>query len=203
MRVLALTGTPGTGKTSVARELRKMGLHTINIRRFARSCGALGRYIKKEDSFELDIEILADGIARECSKAKREVVVVEGHLSHLIPCVTQIVVLRCAPSVLCTRLRRKRWRVQKIWENVEAEAIDLILIEALEIGKPVSEIDTTNTTPDAVAGTIIKVIDGEWTSPPGRINWSEDFLNLVARKENVRKLQKKGRPLPLKDCETL
>ncbi|MEM4160620.1 MAG: adenylate kinase family protein [Thermoplasmata archaeon] len=203
MKIVALTGTPGTGKTAVAGELRKRGIPALQIMRAARKCGALGKYIEKEDTFELDIEILANWIEKECRREENDVVVVEGHISHLIPCITQIVVLRCSPTVLYSRLRRKGWRAEKIWENVEAEAIDLILIEALEAGKPVSEIDTTEKTADAVAEEIIEIVKGKRKHPPGKINWSLDFLNLLARKENVRKLQKKGRPIPLKNCETL
>ncbi|MEM3395713.1 MAG: adenylate kinase family protein [Thermoplasmata archaeon] len=202
MEIIALTGTPGTGKTAVAKELRKRGLKIVDIRSFARYCGALGAYIKGEDTFELDIELLGKEIELECRKMEMNVVI-EGHLAHLISCVTQIVVLRCAPTVLYSRLKRKKWRVKKIWENVEAEAIDLILIEALESGKPVSEIDTTFTKPDEVADKIMEMVRGRGKCPPGKINWSEDFLKLVQRKENVRKLQKKGRPISFEDCEVL
>lgn len=203
MDVVALTGTPGTGKTAVGRVLRKRGIKVVDIRRFSRKCGALGKYIEEEDTFELDIEVLGKEVEREYGKKGWDILVIEGHLSHLIPCITQIVVLRCAPTVLYSRLKRKGWKARKIWENVEAEAIDLILIEALEVGKPISEIDTTDKKPEDVAMAILEIIDGKQKYPVGRINWSEDFLKLLVRKENVRKLQKKGRPIHLENREAL
>ena len=60
-----------------------------------------------------------------------EDVMFEGHLSHLLR-VDLAVVLRCSPKVLKERLEAKGWRESKIMENVEAEAVDVILVEALD-----------------------------------------------------------------------
>ena len=70
---------------------------------------------------------------------------VEGHLAHLLPC-DRVIVLRCRPDALSARLSARGYNKMKIFENAEAEALDVILIETLELHHPghIFEIDTTS-----------------------------------------------------------
>ena len=56
-----------------------------------------------------------------------------------------VIILRCRPDILKSRLVKRGYRGEKIQENVEAEALDVILVETLEIHPPghILEIDTT------------------------------------------------------------
>jgi adenylate kinase len=101
------------------------------------------------------------------------VVVLESHLAHLLDA-DRVVVLRCRPDVLATRLRERDVPDPKVRENAESEALDVILTEAVERhgAERVYEIDTTDCTPEAVAAEIERVVDGDREPSAGAV----DFL---------------------------
>lgn len=171
--MIALTGTPGTGKTAVAEELKKRGYKVVSVVEFARIHNCI--LDEDEEGVVVDVERLAkfrfDGI-------------VEGHLSHLIS-PDLVIVLRCNPLVLRERLAGRGWDEEKIMENVEAELLDVILVEALGECKNVYEIDTTHMSVVEVAGIVEEIVAGEKEKyEPGKIDWLselEDELDNVVR----------------------
>lgn len=160
--MLAITGTPGVGKTSVAEVLRVRGYRVLHLNEIAKHYGCL-----EEDGGEMlvDLEALVEKFSEDDFSAD----FVEGHLSHHIA--KRCVVLRCNPVELRERMEGKGWSEEKIVENLEAEIIDYILIEALETCEEVHEIDTTGRTPEEVADLVEKIFRGEVSLPPGRVDW--------------------------------
>ena len=69
--------------------------------------------------------------------------------------------LRANPSVLTERLKQKGFPPQKIQENVEAEALDIILAEAVELCAIVYEVDTSERSVEDVAAVVRAIIDAE------------------------------------------
>ncbi|MBC7108286.1 MAG: adenylate kinase family protein [Methanomassiliicoccales archaeon] len=175
--VIAITGTPGTGKSSAAAILQLKGFEIIEISDLAREEGLICGYDGKRDSYEVDLSKL-DVVLR--GKIQKKDVFVVGHLSHLIDpdIIDMIIVLRCSPSVLGMRLRNLGWKESKVRENMEAEACDVILIESLEQSNEVYEIDTTSRTPEEVAVCILEILAGEKEKYAyGNIDWSEEVLS--------------------------
>ena len=74
-----------------------------------------------------------------------EILILEGHFSHHFA--DWSIVLRLLPSELEARLEARGYSAEKIRENLEAEALDVILVEAVEICSRVDEIDTTGRAP--------------------------------------------------------
>jgi len=170
---LAITGTPGTGKSAVAEVLAERGWRVLELNAYAKEKGLLGREDKKRSTREIDTEKLKRVLAEENLPDKAVLV---GHLSHLVGA-DLIILLRCRPSVLEERLRRRKYSKVKVRENMEAEACDVILIEAMETGVRVFEIDTTERTPEQVADAIDEILAGEKEKyEPGHIDWSEEVL---------------------------
>jgi len=172
---IALTGTPGCGKSSVAEKLKERGYKVVKVEELARKFDCV---IDDNDEIVVDVEKLA----REFSKIDFDGIV-EGHLSHLLnPDVT--IVLRCNPLVLKKRLEERGWDVNKVLENVEAELIDLILVEALE-NENVYEVDTTNRSVEEVANIVDRIIKGKGGEfKPGKIDWIaevEDRIEEISR----------------------
>jgi adenylate kinase len=164
---IALTGTPGTGKTTVAALLP---YEVIDINALVKEGLNLG--IDPERGC-LDADM--DALARRLEETDPEKTsILEGHFSHCFA--DWSIVLRLAPFELRKRLEERGYSQEKIRENLEAEALDVILVEAVELCDRVDEIDTTGKTPQEVAWLVIRIIKGELALPPGQVDWLIDFF---------------------------
>lgn len=173
--IIALTGTPGVGKTSVAKILEKK-YRVINLIDLALEKGFVLDYDKKRNSYIVDIDELKNHLRKTMKKSNNYIL--EGHLSHLIDFSDMVIVLRCRPDILRKRLKEKGWKQEKIEENVEAEILDIILSEAVEIHgiRKVFEIDTSDKTVEEVAKITEELIEGKLDYERykvGKIDWSE------------------------------
>jgi len=120
---LLITGSPGTGKTTIAKMLAKrLKCKYINELDFSLKKG-LGKW--DHESGELVVPLSA--LKRELSKelAKEKDIIVEGHLlcETKLP-VDYVVLLRVHPEILEERLRRKQYEELKVADNVFCEGID-------------------------------------------------------------------------------
>lgn len=161
MRV-ALTGTPGTGKTSVSNHIE--GFEVVH----------LTEYMKEKDIGEQRIELevrpekLREVISEDFSDEKN--VIFEGHLAHHLD-TDYCIVLRCNPEELKERLKDRGYRPQKIHENIESETIDIILQEAVQSQDNVMEIDTTGNSVEKSAEEVEEAISSQETGY-GEVDWT-------------------------------
>ncbi len=170
---LALTGTPGTGKSTVAGILAARGLSIIELGDLAKEKGLLEGFDSDRGTYEVDIERLDQAIG----DMRDGTTVLVGHLSHLVAC-DMIIVLRCRPSVLAARLRARGYPETKVAENAQAEALDIILVESVDTGREVFEVDTTNITKQEAADAVISILAGNTEKYAiGNIDWSEEALD--------------------------
>lgn len=170
---IALTGTPGTGKSSVGDILRSRGILVVEVSDIAREAGLFRERDEERGSYELDPEELQTVVD---SRLGDGTIVMIGHMSHLVRH-DLCIVLRCRPSVLRERLRTRGWPHSKVQENVEAEAVDVILIEAMGEDRPVFEIDTTDRCAEMVAEAVQEIMAGKIEKyRPGHTDWSEEVL---------------------------
>tara|TARA_B000000565_G_scaffold168623_1_gene127593 strand:- start:776 stop:1324 length:549 start_codon:yes stop_codon:yes gene_type:complete len=138
---IAITGTPGTGKTSLSKIFSSKQIKVISVKELAEELGFLGELDASDGSREIDIHRLSD----EWEHNDSGMVVVEGHLSHFLD-VDAIIILRCNPKILQNRLEKRGYSEQKVRANTEWELVSGIWSELLEfeIEAPILEIDTTN-----------------------------------------------------------
>jgi adenylate kinase len=165
---IALTGTPGTGKTTVAGLLP---YRVIDINALVKGGMNLG-VDPERGCLDADMDALSRRL-KEMDAA--EIAILEGHFSYYFA--KWAIVLRLAPAKLRERLEARGYSENKINENLEAEALDLILVESVERCSRVDEIDTTGRSPQEVAGLVIKIIEGDLRLPPGQVDWLEDYLD--------------------------
>ncbi len=168
--IVALTGTPGTGKTTVARILEKK-YRVIYLKDFK---DTRVYYDEARDTYVVDIDMLREKI--EHMELEGDVII-EGHYSHEMP-VDMAIVLRCHPDELKRRLARRGYRDIKIMENVEAEAMGIIAEECLAKfpEEKVFEIDTSILTPEQVADAVNRIISGEGEEYRRRISYMGEIL---------------------------
>ncbi|MFB6099764.1 MAG: adenylate kinase family protein [Candidatus Nanohalobium sp.] len=162
--VIALTGTPGTGKTTVSEKLEE-GFEVVDLTKFLEEKD-IGREVDGEREVrigemleELEGEIFSDDT------------VVEGHLAHHLPA-DVCIVLRCRPDILKERLSSRPYPDSKVRENVESEKIDIILTEAVKNQETVIEIDTTEKSVEETVEEIKEKLD-ERENDYGNVDWSE------------------------------
>lgn len=151
--IVAISGTPGTGKTTVSRILSRT-YNVIEVDEIVRKNSELVL------GFDSDRNSVIVDVEKLCEKIKGIEGIVVGHLTHLLP-VDIVIVLRTHPSELERRLIEKGFDKKKIRENMEAEALGVITCEAMELNENVFEIDTTDLSPEEVAEIIIRIINDE------------------------------------------
>ena len=100
---LALTGTPGVGKTTVSSLLADVGYQVETVQDIAQRFGCIDDVDSEDGARPIDIDELNTQIHSEWKNNPIKSIVIDGHLSHLLP-VDCVVILRCSPSVLRKRL---------------------------------------------------------------------------------------------------
>tara|TARA_B100001123_G_C15178993_1_gene974539 strand:- start:87 stop:599 length:513 start_codon:yes stop_codon:yes gene_type:complete len=152
MATYALTGTPATGKTSITAKLKKQVIHLSDF--YSESSE------EKNKTGEWKIDI--DKMNAITQKRLNDGIIVEGHLSHFIDNIDQIIVLRCDPRELRKRMEKRNYSEEKIVENLEAEAMGLIYSQALEIKNEtdVFQLDTTSLTVNESSKILGNFIEG-------------------------------------------
>lgn len=163
LMIIALTGTPGTGKTSIAKQLDNY--KTIDLTKFVKQ-RELG---EKQDEFEVDIDTMVDALEDEVNP--EENTLIDGHLSHHFPA-DFCVVLRCKPEELRKRLSQRDYPEEKIDENIESEILDVVLSEAANSQDNIIEVDTTDRKAEDIAKEIENRIK-EKNTGYGEIDWTE------------------------------
>jgi len=166
MRV-AVTGTPGTGKTTATEHL-DTDLDVVHLNDVIDEEGLYTEVDEARDSKVADLDAVRDYLEG------RDDVLVESHLSHLLDA-DRVVVLRCAPGELEQRLVERGEPTEKAEENAESEALDVILSEAVQRHgrEHVYEIDTTDRDPEAVADDIEAVLADERDPSAGEVDFTE------------------------------
>ena len=100
-RYLALTGTPGVGKSTLARVLPR-GFWKVEVGELAI---ATGTGTPRPGGVDVDLPKLGEWV--RLHPPDRGVTIVVGHLAHLLP-IQQVVLVRCHPLEVLRRLRKAR-----------------------------------------------------------------------------------------------
>ena len=175
--IIGITGTPGTGKTSACALVGGV----LDLNELIKDEGLHLGVDRERGSLIADMDVVYDRIC-EIAEGRDGNLVIEGHLSHHVCDVA--IVLRLSPDELVRRLEERGYSGAKISENAEAEAIDVILVEAVEwCGRDrVYEIDTTGKTVGEVAETIREVLDAVGRGiavegyEPGSVDWVSGYI---------------------------
>jgi len=148
---IAITGTPGTGKTVVGKLLvHLLGWEYRDLSSLAKEKNLYEGYDKERNVPIVNITAIRKALPKgDC--------VIESHFAHEIPN-DLTVVLRCDSAVLKQRLERRKWIQKKIEENVQAEIFGICLEESRGLKRNILEVDTAKKTPKAVCREILRKI---------------------------------------------
>ena len=164
---VAVTGTPGTGK-STATALLEGEYDVIH----------LNDRIKSDDDLWTERDADRDTLVADLDAVRDDLGdwsgVLDSHLAHRFD-VERVVVLRCHPETIESRLEARGESPETAAENAESEALDVILSEAVDGHgvENVYEIDATDRDPEAVADAIRAAIEGEREPSAGTVNFMD------------------------------
>ena len=173
---LALTGTPGTGKSTVAQMLSSDGYEVITVESLAEQYGLSGEIDPSDGVRVIDTGALHDVLAPAWESSPDGVVVVDGHLSHHLPC-DAVAVLRCSPEIIESRLVSRGYSADKVQANYEWELLGGAWNER-EGDAPWCEFDTSHSGVNSVVDSLADwIADGFKPASPGSV------IDWVARME--------------------
>ncbi|RJT06565.1 adenylate kinase family protein [Halococcus sp. IIIV-5B] len=175
MRVV-ITGTPGTGKTTATRRLEadsEEALDVVHLNDVIRDDELSTGTDETRDSLVADLDAVEEWLDERDPEGTE---LVESHLAHLLPA-DRVVVLRCHPDDLGSRLAERGESDASVTENRESEALDVVLAEAVERHglDSVYEIDATDRTPEEVASEIERVVAGEHEPSAGTVSFVDSL----------------------------
>jgi adenylate kinase len=188
MKIIILSGTPGTGKTSVSNKISKIiNAKLLSLNEIAISEKFTVGYDEERDTYIINNKKLVRYIKNQIKEVKKEnyeFLIIESHFSDIIPnkLIDYAIVLRCDPDVLFDRLKTRGYKSKKINENIQAEILgecsNYLIHKKLK--KPLLEIDTTNLNIDHVGNIIINIIsrdEGIEEYKLGKIDWLDKLYH--------------------------
>ncbi len=161
-KAIIISGTPGTGKTTIAIMLEQKGFPVVYVNELIKENQLYTEIDEERDCVIVDDEKLL-GTLNDLVKQNEHIhpLILEGHLAEvdqdlLLHCF----VCRCSIRELRTRLEERSYSAGKIEENVQAEIMEEILNDMLFLfgEKYVSIIDTDGTKEKNVLE-IVKIIE--------------------------------------------
>lgn len=197
--MVSISGTPGVGKTTVSKELERKGWKYLDLKKIIFESGSADDVMEGKEEILVDEQGLRIYLA-SLDFPEEENIVLDGHLSYLATS-DICIVLRMEPKALKDRLNERDYSDGKVKENMEAEAVSVILVEAVELEEErlgnmdwkqlpsgcgiVFELDTTNISEKKVLHQIMDIIDayrGKRLNElleyrPGRIDWLEEMVD--------------------------
>ncbi len=174
MTAVFITGTPCTGKTTLA---SKLNGRLIKINDLAINHDFVLGIDENKGYKVIDIDKLSayvDELIKDCD----ELLIFEGHLSHLCDGADKVIVLRVDPDILKTRLEARDYSDAKIRENLEAEALGVCSAEAYEkYSDKVYELDVSGLAMDEAVDLIEEVIHNGGDYPVGSVDFMDWLIS--------------------------
>jgi adenylate kinase len=175
-RVILITGTPCTGKTTTAKQLTtKLNAQYINLTDYAKTYNlTLGEDTERKTTI-IDEEKMRQKLSETINNTDNTNIIIDGHYAAAVTptnLVSYVFVLRRNPKELKEFMQKCGFSDPKLYENLSAEILDSCLIEAMQTqqGK-VCELDVTGKTIEENVNEIIDVLDKGKKCNAGFVDW--------------------------------
>lgn len=171
-----ITGTPGVGKTTVSRKLALiLNAIYVNISNFIKENKLKTTIDCDRETLIVDVVEVSQALEKILEK-KYGTVIIDGHYAvDVIPSteVSMVFVLRRDPRELEDVLHKRGYNTKKIWENIDAEILDVCLSDVLSTidSTRVCEIDVSGKNLDLIVEEITGIINKNKSCSFGKIDW--------------------------------
>ncbi len=160
MKAIIVTGTPGTGKTALAKELSLL-LHRdyLDGNLFVKSEGLAEGYDRNRKALIVPIGKLNKALKSRIKASKRGLII-DSHMAHYLPKshVELCIVTKCSLKELKRRMEKRKYSAAKIRENLDSEIFDVCLSEALEKGHKIIVLEASKKNPKTLAKIVKKLM---------------------------------------------
>ncbi|CAK8677869.1 adenylate kinase isoenzyme 6-like isoform X2 [Clavelina lepadiformis] len=167
---ILITGTPGTGKSTLAQELANVTqLKMVNVGQFAKENDLFCGFDDKLECPILDDDQIIDELESEMSEGG---VIIDYHSCDFFPerWFDIVFVLRTDNSILYDRLAQRRYNEAKMKNNIECEIFQTILDEARESYKTEIVHELQSDTPNDMEQNVDKIVTwcNQWSTSVGQ-----------------------------------
>ncbi len=164
MRSIGISGTPGTGKSSVAKILSLyLNMPVIDLSKYVIENNLILFYDSERHTNVIDEDRVRSELLRLYHS--NGAMIIDSHYAEIAPkeILEVVFIIRRDPEELMNILLKRGWNSNKIVENVEAELLSICTLNAIdELGEDlVIEIDATSKSHDEVALELIEILFGE------------------------------------------
>lgn len=154
--IITITGTPGTGKTYIAKSISKenKSLRYLDLNAIIKKEKLYDRYDRGAKTYDVDEEKLKK-LNNRFKKYKekgfkikemmtlkelkqkikgKEGIIIDSHLSHYLDS-DVCVVVKADIKTISNRLKERKYSSKKIRDNIESEIFDVCLEDAKKLGR--------------------------------------------------------------------
>lgn len=185
-RVILITGTPRTGKTSTSHLLAsKLDALYINLTDLAKQEKLTLGKDKKRNTTIIDQKAMKQKLTTTIKNSQKNNIIIDGHYASNViskKLASHVFILRRNPIELRKIMEQTGFTKDKLWENLASEILDVCLFDAINAygQEKVCEIDATGKSTEKTVSEILEVLDGKRKCHIGIVDW----LGMLER-ENI------------------
>ena len=185
-RVILITGTPRTGKTSTSHLLAsKLDALYINLTDLAKQEKLTLGKDKKRNTTIIDQKAMKQKLTTTIKNSQKNNIIIDGHYASNViskKLASHVFILRRNPIELRKIMEQTGFTKDKLWENLASEILDVCLFDAINAygQEKACEIDATGKSTEKTVSEILEVLDGKRKCHIGIVDW----LGMLER-ENI------------------
>ncbi|MEC8339436.1 MAG: AAA family ATPase [Nanoarchaeota archaeon] len=132
---IAISGSVGSGKTTLAKELgKKLSFNVIHLNELAKKYKI--EDVEELQTFDFDLDDLLDNFEKELNEGSHQNTIIESHFSQYIhpELIDILIIINRDLKELKQEYEIRGYNSQKIQDNLEVESFNLCFYEAEEVG---------------------------------------------------------------------